>query len=118
MTQSKNIFGRLLILLLILFSNYKVLPSTHNAADFHDKSSISNKINEKNIVLLSKHSIPKDWIKVRFKGGEIPIFSIATLIHFAPIKIAERIKGLNYVPFVSLNYDFSFKLRGPPAGLS
>jgi len=118
MALSKKISGCLLLVLLFLFSNNDVAPPCSGAANYQSEYTTLRSGHDKAVVSITKHTVLKDWIKVRYKGGETPIFDTAAHIPVVSLLIAGQTKRLSYVPFISLPYYFSYKLRGPPTGLS
>ena len=106
------------MLLLILFSNRGVVPAVPDPGDCHIKYSILTNGYDRTVVSITKHTVVKDWIKVRYKGGETPIFGAMVPIHIFSFVAGEQIKGLKYIPFVSLPYYYCSNLRGPPGYLS
>lgn len=113
-----KISGILLTLLLLFIRSNGVVCSGPEPGNSLSRYSTLQKGYERTVVSFTRHTIVKDWVKVRYKGGEMPIFGVTVPIQVRPFAVVTQIRGLKYIPFVSLPYYSSSKLRGPPAYLS
>ena len=118
MTKEKSIPVFFLILLLALFSNNNKAFSCASLTHPRNYYSPFHKVNDHETIPVAKQIHNKVWIKVRYKGGESPVFNYTPAFHFIPVVFANCIKAQHYTAFISAQNSFLFKLRGPPVSLS
>ena len=81
-------------------NNATSLNAAHNTADIP--------------AFIKNHSLRKDWIKIRYMGGECKYDPFVIPIITTPAEFIENTKRAEYASVVSSFHPFLFKLRGPP----
>ena len=120
MTQRKSILSCFFILILAFLYNAgnTLSVGTTHVSGFHQYSISGHSANGKESVSIQKHTITKEKIKVRYKGGESPDWGFVSFIQVFPHLFIDCDFVANYSPFISTEHFSLFKLRGPPVILS
>jgi hypothetical protein len=123
MAKRKSIVSSLLFLLLLFFSNNEVcnsfLSSGSPAFNIRSYSSIHsyslcNSGKADSGVSTNYPSIKKDWIKVRFMGGEYRFDASFSAVRVNAPAFESRVQSGDYASFISSSHHSLSKLRGPP----